>query len=211
MRRYGRSGWYGERHRHYLAAKGISTKRYFMPTDETEFERNRRLRAGFNNIVKIDANKFKSAFEEQEGDDLDWNPDRLENLRTLDKDWDSYPRVIVRKGHVGVEDGRHRISLAAERGEKVDVAVYDDSDMDELKKYFLTKDDEEDNRKLDELLIETTKINMRINDIQNQSNKTLDADLINELTELGTRRMQIMREEQEIRDRMNMLKRQKNI
>lgn len=28
MRRYGRSGWFGERHRHYLAAKGISTARY---------------------------------------------------------------------------------------------------------------------------------------------------------------------------------------
>lgn len=31
MKRYGRSGWYGERSRHYLAAKGISTSRRAKP------------------------------------------------------------------------------------------------------------------------------------------------------------------------------------
>ena len=32
MRKYGRSGWFNDSHRHYLASKGISTKhKYFMP------------------------------------------------------------------------------------------------------------------------------------------------------------------------------------
>ena len=29
MRRYGRSGWFNESHRHYLAGKGIRTNRYY--------------------------------------------------------------------------------------------------------------------------------------------------------------------------------------
>ena len=37
MKRYGRSGWYGERHRHYLAAKGIKTKRYLVDKDRAEY------------------------------------------------------------------------------------------------------------------------------------------------------------------------------
>ena len=68
MRRYGRSGWYGERHRHYLAAKGIKTK----PIDwksapkgaEYDFygidSKGRRVRLyGKEHKQKVDTVKFK--------------------------------------------------------------------------------------------------------------------------------------------------------
>jgi len=36
MKRYGRGGWFGESHRHYLAGKGITTKRYYSDAEKKQ-------------------------------------------------------------------------------------------------------------------------------------------------------------------------------
>lgn len=52
MKRYGRSGWYGERHRHYLAAKGISTKRYNAKRSELSDDEKREIaKENFDSVV----------------------------------------------------------------------------------------------------------------------------------------------------------------
>lgn len=101
-------------------------------TKESDSNRARRLRMGMTKIKEIDAAEFKRKWEEQERDTperesikLDWNPDRLKTALERNED-DDYPKVSITKDRVDVGDGRHRISAAAEKGQKINVATYED-------------------------------------------------------------------------------------
>lgn len=102
-----------------------------MPIVETATKKAMREGAGYPVITEVDANAFKRAFEADHNEDLAWNSWRLNRLRDLEGPVDSHPFVGVTGrgkdglGVVGVDDGRHRIALAAERGQRIPVAVND--------------------------------------------------------------------------------------
>jgi hypothetical protein len=98
-------------------------KEYFYKVEESDFERQRRLRAGYKDVVEVDAEKLKKAFERDQREDLVWSDDRLRSARERGV-VDSYPRIFIGKG-IDFEDGRHRVAAAAEKGEVVKVAVHD--------------------------------------------------------------------------------------
>jgi len=50
MSRYKKIGWFGESHRHYLAAKGIKTKKYFVDTAFGRFARDVGVAAHADNL-----------------------------------------------------------------------------------------------------------------------------------------------------------------
>ena len=89
---------------------------------EDEQEETRRIKAGYTKIKKINAKEFVDDWEdehkEKRGQDFAWNKERLVRAMERDSD-DSYPRVSPSGD---VEDGRHRISAAAEKGQTIDVA-----------------------------------------------------------------------------------------
>ena len=114
-------------------------------TVEAPEKKASRLRHGATEIKTIDAAEFKRKFESPEhkvdyglGYDLAWNKERLERARTRNFD-DAYPEVRYRKHYVGdkevitpdVDDGRHRITAAAEKGQEIDVAVVPEEWTDE--------------------------------------------------------------------------------
>ena len=141
--RYGRGGWFGESHRHYLASKGVSTRRYLVkrsdlyPVRESDSEQYRRFRDGFDRVILVDARKFKSGFESGQGQSLAWNNHRLDNLRDVEF-VDSFPRVTENIHGVDVVDGRHRIALASERGLKIPVSTREDKE-DSIRRYTAPK------------------------------------------------------------------------
>ena len=97
------------------------------PIEETPVRKQYRVRGGLTKTVSVDAGKFKKVFEKDNEEKLDWNAKRIENLRNLrqhDVKINAYPEVgIDAHGRLAVNDGRHRISHAAELGMKIKVAV----------------------------------------------------------------------------------------
>jgi hypothetical protein len=89
---------------------------------ESDFNRKRRKRLGYNRIIVLNAKQFKEDWEKQEGEKLDWNSNRLENLKNLNS-FDSYPFVEYSRNKLGVSDGRHRIATTAYRGMYIEVAL----------------------------------------------------------------------------------------
>jgi len=73
-----RRGWFGDSHRHYLAAKGISTKRYFMPMDYSI------------NIDKRKIKKFPDSDRPMFSDHKGWEkeiavPEKVEALTSINE------------------------------------------------------------------------------------------------------------------------------
>lgn len=99
-------------------------KNYGSKVIETPEMKRLRERRGFDAIVEIDAEEFAHRFKRDQGADLSWSSERLKSARERDT-VDSYPQVTVSEhtGRVDVNDGRHRLAVAAERGEKIKVAV----------------------------------------------------------------------------------------
>lgn len=98
------------------------------PIKETPLRKKMRLNHELTKVITVDAKKFKEVFEKDNNEKLDWNPRRLEALRDLrqqDVQINAYPEVgIDAYGRLAVNDGRHRISHAAELGMKIKVATY---------------------------------------------------------------------------------------
>ena len=95
-------------------------------------EKNRRINRGYTNIMNIDAKKFAEQFKHDQGEDLAWNQDRLISARAREYD-DSYPEIYTTLfGKVDVNDGRHRIAAAAEKNERIDVAVKTDKTSEDM-------------------------------------------------------------------------------
>jgi len=112
---------YGEERPEILAFLKESEKR---KVKESDFEKRRRLKAGYTKIEEIDARAFKESWEKKHGEPLDWSKERLRSAKKRKYD-DSYPRVST-SGEI--EDGRHRIAAAAKRREKIDIAIRGEED-----------------------------------------------------------------------------------
>lgn len=74
--------------------------------------------------MRVDAAALAERFEHDNGEKLLWNPPRAERLRTLPS-VNAYPQVYVDpyNGKIAFLDGRHRVAVAAERGQDIIVAV----------------------------------------------------------------------------------------
>lgn len=99
-------------------------KRY---TQESDYNKERRIRHGATRIETVDAREFKRNWEEQHKEKLDWNKERLSQALERNED-DSYPEVSISEDKVDIADGRHRISAAAERNQVIDVAIEEDDE-----------------------------------------------------------------------------------
>lgn len=108
------------------------------PIKEGPLQKKRREYGGYQ-LMTIDAQKFKNKFEQQHGEPLNWNKHRLERLRELYHEGvkiDDHPLVgIDHFNRVGVTDGRHRITHAAELGKKIRVAIHPD-DIEKMREHL---------------------------------------------------------------------------
>lgn len=90
---------------------------------ETPAEKKSRQNRKYTNIVRVHAGKFKDEWEKQHGEKLDWHPTRKDRIREYPH-LNGHPQVYTdHTGNVDVLDGRHRISVAAERGQSIHVAT----------------------------------------------------------------------------------------
>jgi hypothetical protein len=104
---------------------------------ETPQRQESRIAMGFPHIVRIDAKSFRDAYNVANKDDpLAWSPGRTAMLEKVTGPVNDYPRVGVSKNAFGVDDGRHRIDLAAKRDKAIDVAVSSPQEVAELQRRF---------------------------------------------------------------------------
>jgi ADP-Ribosyltransferase in polyvalent proteins/Phage MuF-C-terminal domain len=92
-------------------------------------------RPGYDTEIEVSANALQAAFERDSGEPLVSKPEKLEAWRngTAKTNPVTSPIEVGFKanGKFGINDGRHRIALAAERGENVKVMV-DGKDVESL-------------------------------------------------------------------------------
>lgn len=139
MKRYGRSGWFRESHRHYLAAKGIKTARFVQPKSQgfeyfagKQSERKRKFDNRVREIVEERGISYAEAREiaREEFKDIPIQERGELTAPQLSRD------EIIRKARRTV---LYKMAEAAQRGEKVDLT-------DEERALFESKEE------LDELL-----------------------------------------------------------
>ena len=114
---------------------------YVYPIQENPLKKARRERSEFNKVLLVDANRFKEVFEKDQNESLPWSQRRLENLRNLVNSGtkiDAYPEVGIDDfgNRLSVNDGRHRISHAAELGLKIPVSVREE-DLEKVKQKLM--------------------------------------------------------------------------
>ena len=91
--------------------------------EEDSLERSVRVNRGYTKIIDINARKLAKKYEKDQGEKLAWNQERLESARKREI-VNSYPQVYVTgSGKLDINDGRHRLAVAAEREETVPIAV----------------------------------------------------------------------------------------
>ena len=78
-------------------------------------------REGYEVPVTIDAKRFVQSFEKDAGEAIAWNQDKLNAVRSGAKSVGNIEVAFNPRGKLGVNDGRHRLAIAAERGDKVTV------------------------------------------------------------------------------------------
>lgn len=109
---------------------GTSESGGVWPVNEDPSNRDLRLQRGYTEITRIDARAFARKFEESQGRELAWQARRTEALRDV-PELDAYPQVTAFKRDgkiiIDVTDGRHRIALAAERNQLIDVSMTPES------------------------------------------------------------------------------------
>lgn len=85
------------------------------------------IRRGYDTEIEVDALALKAAFERESGEPIAWNQAKADAIKAGAKS-NGIPEVAIneggmRPGSIGINDGRHRIAVAAERGEKIKVMV----------------------------------------------------------------------------------------
>lgn len=96
-----------------------------FPIEESDSERQAREAAGLTELMQVDARALKAAFEQEKGEPLEHKPARAAGIRELLEQGtaiDAYPRVGAQYG-LNIDDGRHRVAVAAERGELITIAT----------------------------------------------------------------------------------------
>jgi hypothetical protein len=100
-----------------------------FPIRESSREQQLREQTGLTEIREFDARALQSVLEADMGEQLTHKPYRTENLKQLlaaGTPIDAYPRVSANPWNdnkLQVEDGRHRIALAAELGQSIQIAT----------------------------------------------------------------------------------------
>ena len=98
-------------------------------------------RPGYDTQVTVNAQALKNAFEQSSGEPIITKPAKLEAWRSGTAKTNPVTSPVEvgfgDNGKFGINDGRHRIALAAERGENIDVMV-DGADAERLQD-FLSK------------------------------------------------------------------------
>jgi hypothetical protein len=123
MSRYKLRGWHYERYRHSLAAKGIKTRLSFVRINENLSYKWIRINRGYKDIVQVDAKALKERFEKDNNTPLAWKQLRFDLLKNFEE-FDQYPEVdVLSSGKIDFNDGRHRVAVAAARGETIEIAV----------------------------------------------------------------------------------------
>jgi len=93
-------------------------------------------RPGYNTPVEVNAKALKDAFETSSGESLVTKPEKLEAWRNGTAKTNPITSPIEvgfsDNGKFGINDGRHRIALAAEQGKNVTVMV-DENNVERLK------------------------------------------------------------------------------
>ena len=102
--------------------KGLG--RYKPRVVETRSDKQERYQEGYDRVITVSAKKLKDELEKRVGEDpLDWSKGKLRVIRGQ-TEFSSYPKVFLNdKGKIDIRDGRHRIAVASERGQMIDIAV----------------------------------------------------------------------------------------
>lgn len=132
--------WFGSREKAdaFVAKKKLGDTHEVVQTGKVRFEvkpkveqpaapqseQQGRGRPGYDTPVKVDARALKGILEESRGEPLAEKPEKVDALRKGAKSTGNIEVAFRdRDGKLDVNDGRHRIALAAERGEQVEVFV----------------------------------------------------------------------------------------
>ena len=99
--------------------------------EESENNKQRRERDGYNNIVTVDAKILQNAIEKTTGEKIDWSKERLDSALSR-KTTDSYPLVDNVTRGVDITDGGHRIAAAARKGQTIDIAIKDSNLLNKI-------------------------------------------------------------------------------
>lgn len=94
------------------------------PIVESEEENQKRMKVGYTQVIRVNAAKLQAEFEKQNKEKLIHKPLRVEKLRGYAA-WDAYPHVGITPyiDRLSIADGRHRVAVAAERGQDIEIAV----------------------------------------------------------------------------------------
>jgi hypothetical protein len=101
-----------------------------FPIEESRRNREARERMGLDVLMTVDAGALQRVFERERGEALMHKAMRGDNLRELlDQGTaiDAYPVVGAQYGF-NIDDGRHRVGVAAERGMRITIATNKDSE-----------------------------------------------------------------------------------
>lgn len=97
-----------------------------FPVNESEDSKRLRLSQGLKVFVILDAKKMKEFFEKHEGEPLVHKPHRIKRIKEIierEGAVDSFPHVSAIHSPLSISDGRHRIAVAAENKQKIQVAT----------------------------------------------------------------------------------------
>jgi len=107
------------RKKNSLAAKHS----FLFKVEEDPSYKRLRINRGYKEIVVVDAKKLKERFEKDHKTPLVWRQLRFDLLKDLDK-FDKHPELdVLTSGKIDFNDGRHRVAVAASKGETIEVAV----------------------------------------------------------------------------------------
>lgn len=110
------------------AASNDGTKPLF-PIKESQSNQDYRKNMGMDVLMTVDAQRLKQVFEQERGEDLMHKPFRRDKLRELlDQGTaiDAYP-IVGAQYSFNIDDGRHRVFVAAERGMQITIATNKES------------------------------------------------------------------------------------
>ena len=113
-----------------------------LPIKENEMNKELRMNRGYNQLVQINAKRFKEEFEKEQEEKLAWSRDRRESLKKVEV-FDAHPQVDFNY-KLDVNDGRHRINRAAEQGDDIVVAVKGPHIVEKLKVRGILSEDQSD-------------------------------------------------------------------
>jgi len=111
------------RGRKSLWVKDMAKHSFLFKVEEDPSYKRLRINRGYKELVVVDAKKLKERFEKDHKTPLVWRQIRFDLLKDLNE-FDKHPEVdVLSSGKIDFNDGRHRVAVAASKGETIEVAV----------------------------------------------------------------------------------------